>query len=530
MKEKQNISKRDSIRDVSGLCPNMIPHSHCGLKQSEESHLPCHCEAIAEKSHNNIDSSIVSLPQNDKNSRHSNTFSLRHSELRSSEESKNADIPKGYKHTALGILPQDWEVVRLGDITKITAGGTPNTNVNEYWNGDIKWMNSGELNYKIIYDVAGRITEKGLKNSSTKIIPVNCILVGLAGQGKTRGTIATNMVPLCTNQSIAAIYPNHTKFYYKYLYFNLDSRYNELRQLSTGEGGRGGLNLSIIGNLFIPLPPIKEQEKIAQILNTWDSYIGNLEKLIEAKQRYKKGLMQRLLTPPQEDLTSGLPRSLTTSRNDIQALRFKEFSGTWQEVKLGDIGESYMGLNQKRAEDFKNGNAKYITYKNIFENSCIDTDSFEYVFVGEYEKQNPVKFGDLFFTISSETQNEVGMSSVLLKHISEEMYLNSFCFGFRLFNFENLNPYFARFYFRSREFRKNIIKLSQGSTRFNISKTELLKIKIYFPRLQEQEKIARVLSLCDEEIQTLKKMLESRKKQKRGLMQNLLSGKVRVKA
>ena len=196
---------------------------------------------------------------------------------------------------------------------------------------------------------------------------------------------------------------------------------------------------------------------------------------------------------------------------------------------MGDIGESYMGLNQKRAEDFKNGNAKYITYKNIFENSCIDTDSFEYVFVEEYEKQNPVKFGDLFFTISSETQNEVGMSSVLLKHISEEMYLNSLCFGFRLFNFENLNPYFARFYFRSREFRKNIIKLSQGSTRFNISKTELLKIKIYFPRLQEQEKIAGVLSLCDEEIQTLKKMLESRKKQKRDLMQNLLNGKVRVK-
>ncbi len=146
----------------------------------------------------------------------------------------------------------EWEAKKIGEISdKIIAGGTPSTLKKEYWQGDIRWMNSGELNLKRVYEVENRITKLGLNKSSTKLIPRRCILIGLAGQGKTRGTVAMNMVELCTNQSIASIYPKPEIFNEEFLYHNLDFRYEELRGLSTGDGGRGGLNLQIIKSINI---------------------------------------------------------------------------------------------------------------------------------------------------------------------------------------------------------------------------------------------------------------------------------------
>ena len=147
---------------------------------------------------------------------------------------------------------EKWVENTIGSIfPNVTAGATPSTTEPKYWGGDVRWMNSGELNLKKVYEVQGRITQLGLNNSSTKILPKRCVLVGLAGQGKTRGTVAMNFVELCTNQSIAAIHPNESVFDSDFLYHNLDGRYDELRRISAGDGGRGGLNLQIIKNLKI---------------------------------------------------------------------------------------------------------------------------------------------------------------------------------------------------------------------------------------------------------------------------------------
>ena len=189
----------------------------------------------------------------------------------------------------------NWEVKHVGEFTDCTAGGTPSTRVSDYWSGDIRWMNSGELNLKMVTEVEGRITNEGLRNSSTKIIPANCVLIGLAGQGKTRGTVAMNLVPLCTNQSIAAIFPNPT-FVSEYLYYNLDARYDELRELSAGDGGRGGLNLTIIRSLAVPFPSVAEQTAIAAIHSDMDAEIAALEIRREKTRALKQGMMQELLT------------------------------------------------------------------------------------------------------------------------------------------------------------------------------------------------------------------------------------------
>ncbi|MCG9059741.1 restriction endonuclease subunit S [Laribacter hongkongensis] len=189
----------------------------------------------------------------------------------------------------------EWEVKRIGEFTDCSAGGTPSTKIAEYWNGAIPWMNSGELNLKQVYAVEGRITEAGLANSSTKMIPAKCVLIGLAGQGKTRGTVAMNHLELCTNQSIAAIFPNES-FIPEYLYYNLDNRYDELRELSTGDGGRGGLNLRIIKSISLPFPPVTEQSAIATVLSDMDAELAALDARLTKTRALKQAMMSELLT------------------------------------------------------------------------------------------------------------------------------------------------------------------------------------------------------------------------------------------
>ena len=200
-----------------------------------------------------------------------------------------------YKQTELGLIPSDWEIRKIGDFTNCTAGGTPSTQISAYWGGEIPWMSSGELHLKRVYDVVGRITQLGLNNSSTKFIPENSVLVGLAGQGKTRGTVAISKIPLCTNQSIASIFPNE-QFCPEFLFYNLENRYDELRSLSTGDGGRGGLNLTIIRNIWLKFPTKPEQTAIATALSDTDALLAELEKLLAKKHAIKTATMQQLLT------------------------------------------------------------------------------------------------------------------------------------------------------------------------------------------------------------------------------------------
>lgn len=169
------------------------------------------------------------------------------------------------------------------------------TRISGYWGVSIRWMSSGELNMRRVYDVEGRITAEGLRNYSTKMIPAKGVLIGLAGQGKTRGTVAMNLVELCTNQSIAAIFPN-TTFVLEYLYFNRDSRYDQLRELSSGDGGRGGLNLTLIGSLALPFPAVAEQVAIAAVLSDMDAELSALEACRDKTSAVKQGMTQELLT------------------------------------------------------------------------------------------------------------------------------------------------------------------------------------------------------------------------------------------
>lgn len=174
------------------------------------------------------------------------------------------------------------------------------------------------------------------------------------------------------------------------------------------------------------------------------------------------------------------------------ALRFKGFDEDWEQRKLGNIGQTYTGLSGKTKEDFGHGDASFITYMNVFSNPVANPNMIEPIEIDQ--KQNEVKVGDVFFTTSSETPEEVGMTSVLLEKYGKT-YLNSFCFGFR--PTEKFDNYFLAYMLRSHSVREKITLLAQGISRYNISKNKVMEITISVPTPEEQKCVGEYFRLLD---------------------------------
>jgi len=189
----------------------------------------------------------------------------------------------------------DIKSVKLGDVAKLTAGGTPSTVKNEYWdNGTIPWLSSGEVHKKVVHDTEKCITDIGLKNSSAKMMEIHTCLIALAGQGKTKGTVAITEIPLCTNQSVASIIANKDKVEPYYLYHNLDSRYLDFRHITGKGNSRTGLNLKILNGFEITLHSIEERKKIVTELNQIDSAMSTCEAKAESSKFLQKSLINQV--------------------------------------------------------------------------------------------------------------------------------------------------------------------------------------------------------------------------------------------
>ncbi len=289
-------------------------------------------------------------------------------------------------------------------------------------------------------------------------------------------------------------------YYFKYVFQRSASKYEVSRFIR--KATVANLPCSDILNFKFFISHFEEQQKIASFLTAIDDKIQQLTKKKALLEQFKKGAMQQIFN---------------------QQIRFKDDDEKdypdWEEKKLGEIGVTYNGLTGKTKEHFGTGKP-FVTYKQIFDNSKIDTTKFELVEINENENQNIVRHGDVFFTTSSETSNEVGFSSVLLEKV-ENLYLNSFCFGYRVHSLNILIPEYSRYLFRSEEFRKDIIKLAQGSTRFNMSKIQFLKAIIHLPVKEEQQKIANFLTGIDNKINAVGRQLEQTQVYKKGLLQQM---------
>ncbi|WP_120927345.1 restriction endonuclease subunit S [Helicobacter pylori] len=199
----------------------------------------------------------------------------------------------------------------------------------------------------------------------------------------------------------------------------------------------------------------------------------------------------------------------------------------WQKVRLGDIGITISGLAGKTKQDFINGNAKYITFLNVLNNVIIDTSILENVKIYPNEKQNSFKKYDLFFNTSSETPKEVGMCAVLLDDI-DQVFLNSFCFGFRIFD-KAVDSLFLSYLINSEIGRKAFENLAQGSTRYNLSKSGFNNVCLILPSLNEQIAIANILSDVDHYLYSLDALILKKESVKKALSFELLSQRKRLK-
>jgi type I restriction enzyme S subunit len=207
-----------------------------------------------------------------------------------------------YKNTGvewIGKIPEHWEHVKLKWISNIYAGGTPSTSIGRFWeNGTIPWLNSGTVNQNRITEPSSYITEEAVEKSSTKWVTKGAVLIALAGQGKTKGTVAILDIDATCNQSMGAIVPEN-KIYNEFLYYWLHSNYQRIRGLA-GSDLRDGLNLEIIGNIFCPLPDLSEQKKIAAFLTLKitkiDLIIHHKEVLINKFQEYRQSVINEAIT------------------------------------------------------------------------------------------------------------------------------------------------------------------------------------------------------------------------------------------
>ncbi len=185
-----------------------------------------------------------------------------------------------------------WEEATLGAIAKITSGGTPNRAEPNYWGGSIPWVTTSLIDFNRIDETEEFITTEGLKNSSAKLFPVKTLLMAMYGQGKTRGKVALLSIEAATNQACAAIMLNK-EVDTNFVFYNLASRYDEIRKLSN-EGGQENLSAGLIKNISVIIPSLPEQQKIADCLVSLDDLITAQALKLAALKTHKKGLMQQL--------------------------------------------------------------------------------------------------------------------------------------------------------------------------------------------------------------------------------------------
>ncbi|MBQ6062138.1 MAG: restriction endonuclease subunit S [Prevotella sp.] len=387
----------------------------------------------------------------------------------------------------------EWEVKRLGDIAELYAGATPLTTVAEYWeNGTIPWMSSGEVHNGQIFKTEKAITTLGYDSCSTKMIPANSVVVALAGQGKTRGTVAITRIPLCTNQSLCSIIPNDN-YNSDYLYLYLSSQYENLREISSGDGSRGGLNLQMLRDFLIPFPPLAEQERIAQSLLVLEELIKTASNKLELLKSHKQGLMQQLFAP-----LNGGGKSLIINRLQIPKIRFPEFENTkgWEVKKLGEIITTITVTRKLPSTDYHE-NGKYPIVDQSQQYICGYSDDTEALI--KLNGDAVIVFGDHTCTLKYIDFDFIqGADGIKICKSSEHEKIDT-QFLYYCLCASPINP---------TEYKRHFSDLKEKS--------------VSWPKaLSEQRKIADCLSSLDETIRLYNDKLTVLRHHKRGLMQQL---------
>ena len=397
----------------------------------------------------------------------------------------------------------EWK--KLGEVANCFSGGTPKTSNSSFYDGEIPWIRSGEINFNVIKKSERNITKEGLEKSSAKMIKKNSVV--LAMTGATVGRTAVVEIETSSNQSVAAIETNNRIINYKYLFYFLAKEYNNLKKL--GQGALTSLNLSIIKNIKIPVPSIETQEKIVKILDNFTKYVTELQAELQARNKQYNYYRDMLLS---EDYLHKISEKYTEN----QFIEWK---------MLGELFEFKNGLN--KGKDFFGKGTPIINYMDVYKrNKIYSNDLIGLVETTENEqKRYSIKRGDVFFTRTSETKEEIGKTSVLLDDVEKGVF-SGFVLRARPIT-ELLLPEYCAYCFETYEFRKNVIRYSTYTTRALTNGTTLSNLKIPVPSIEIQNKIVKILDRFQELLSDTKGLLpleiEQRRKQYEYYREKLLT-------
>jgi len=401
------------------------------------------------------------------------------------------------------MVPDGWKLSTIGEISNVSSGGTPSRKNGSYWNGNIPWVTTAEVKFKVVTDAAERITEEGLANSSAKLFPVDTILMAMYGQGKTRGQVAKLGIEACTNQACAAIVL-HSGYEVDYYYQFLVSQYEKIREMANS-GGQENLSGGIVKSIQVPVPPLAEQKKIAKILSTWDNAITTTEQLLTNSQKQKKALMQQLLT--------GKKRLL--NKDGVRFCgdwKFQSISQISKRIQRKSDGEDHPILTISSLSGFVRQDERYSRYM-----AGESVRNYVLLKKGEfaYNKGNSksYEFGCIFDLDSYETG--------LVPHV----YV---CFGLN----QGLSHRYFKYLFEADYLKPQLGALVNTGVRnnglLNIKPSAFMDTKVPVPCFDEQERIADVLHASSYAINRLQNKLDTLKQEKKALIQQLLTGKRRT--
>lgn len=384
-----------------------------------------------------------------------------------------------------------WEQRKLGNHAEILTGGTPKTSISEYWKPKkIPWMSSGEINKRRLDGTDNMISEKGLNNSSACWVKAHSVLIALAGQGKTRGTVAVNNIQLTTNQSIAAIVPNDN-FHYEFIYQNLIKRYDELRMISSGDGTRGGLNKQIVSDVVIISPSKKEQIRIGIFFKQLDQVIALHQRKLELIKQLKQGFLQQMFVRDGEKKPK---------------LRFANFESDWEQHKLGALGSVVMNKRIFKEQTSDDGDVPFYKIGTFGSepDAYISYELFE-----EYKEKYPYpEIGDILLSASG----SIGRSVVY--EGKDEYFQDSNIIWLK--HDERLDNKFLRQFYL-------IIKWQglEGSTIKRLYNKNILDTNIFMPSPTEQGKIGFFFEKLDNTITLHQSKIEKLTALKKAYLKNL---------
>lgn len=421
--------------------------------------------------------------------------------------SKRNENRLGYKKTKVGWIPEEWDIVKMGSQIKLISGQHINAIDYNFEGIGLPYL-TGPANYQ-----NGKIQASKFVQVPKVVCKNGDILITCKGSGTGILVIADNAY--CISRQIMAIRPKNLNIYFTFSF--LKKHQEHFKQKATGL--IPGISRSDILSFFISTPPLLEQKKIAEIFSTWDQAIEQVIKLIDAKQKIKKGLMQQLLTGK---------RRFKELNHETHEKKKGELPKGWKEKKLKNIADIFFSGVDKKSRD---GQQKvYLcNYMDVYNNDYITKDiNFMQATASDAEIEKfTLKIGDVIITKDSETPDDIGVPAVVKDRLE-----NVVC-GYHLAlirkNSEMVDSVFLAKQIAHERVANQLSRLANGATRFGLTTSSINNIKIWLADIKQQRRIAAVLSTSDKEIELLKKKMEKLKEQKKGLMQKLLTGEIRVK-